>query len=278
MPSNIASLAAVGSCTLAVGSEGSNQALFSISGTYGTVTAVIEGYDGTAWQQLAAFRKKDNVWETTTISPADNATLSWIVDFGGLTQVRFRVTAIASGTVIVEGQSFFGGSPPAGSNYLLNTPVIGGIGAAQPGSQALSITTSGAYVAGDGVGGIISMTTVNFSTGRRVRLRSVQINDKGNAQAALDIYFFKATPAAGTYTDNSPLVWGAGDSANKVGQLKVQTGDWVSDGSQCSVNYGLDMKMAVAATTLFMLIVLPTGSAPTFTNGNLKANLEFDQE
>lgn len=145
-------------------------------------------------------------------------------------------------------------------------------------SQAVAVTTSGAnYASGDCVGGIISLTTVNSATGRRVVLKSVQVNDKDGNAIAIEIYFFKATPAAGTYTDNAALAWGTGDSANKVGQLSILAADWLTTNSQSSVNIGdLSMKMAVAATTLFMLIVAK--GAATFTNGNLKLQLELDQE
>ncbi len=159
------------------------------------------------------------------------------------------------------------------------TPPSNGIGSAVPVSKSVAVTTTGAYAAGDVVGGIISLATVNYATGRRVSLRSIQVSDKGNNSLALDIYFFKATPAAGTYTDNAALVWGTGDSANKVGQIRIAAGDWIADGSQASVNLsGMDMCMSVAATTLFALIVCPSGSAPTFANGDLSINAEFNQE
>ena len=145
-------------------------------------------------------------------------------------------------------------------------------------SQAVAVTTSGAaYIAADVVGGIISLLTVNSSTGRRVSLRSATIEEKGGAAPALKIYFFKATPAAGTYTDNAALVWGTGDAANQVGVLNVLAADYVTDVVQTSVTYsGLDMKITPAATTLFMLIV--SQGAYTLTNGNLTIQLEFDQE
>lgn len=150
---------------------------------------------------------------------------------------------------------------------------------ASPSSFAQAVTTSGAYSAGNVVGGIISLVDVNLTSGGRVVLRTIQVNDKNGNADALDIYFFKATPSGGTYTDKSALAWGTGDSANKIGQLAVKSGDWLTDNSQSSVNYsGLTMKMTPSAATLFMLIVCPTGSTPTFTNGNLTIQLEFDQE
>lgn len=146
-----------------------------------------------------------------------------------------------------------------------------------PNSQPIAVTTSGAYASGDVVGGIIELKTVNFASGRRVVLTSFQINDKGGAAPALTIYFFKSTPTGGTYTDNSPLVWGSGDSALKVGQLSILTANYLTDASQSSQNLGgLDLKMPVSATSLFMLIVAE--GSPTIANGNLTAGAEFNQE
>ncbi len=152
----------------------------------------------------------------------------------------------------------------------------GGLSDRSPISKSVAVTTSGAgYVTGRGVGGIISLASVNNVAGRRVTLNSVQINDKDNNSAILDVYFFKATPAAGTYTDNVALVWGTGDSANKVGQLSTVAADWLSDGSQCSANYSaIGQCLPVNATTLFVLIVAK--GSYTFTNGNFIMDFEFD--
>lgn len=103
-------LTSTGSVTLDLkGTE--NRAIFQISGTYGTVTAVIEGTtDGTVYQQLCALRLIDQVKETSTLSPSDNTTRAWAVECDGFDKVRFRVTAIASGSVLVRGDSLYGQS------------------------------------------------------------------------------------------------------------------------------------------------------------------------
>lgn len=121
MATTSSSLSATGSVTLDL--KGDNRAIFGISGTYGTVTAVIEGTaDGSVWQQLAAVRLIDQVRETTTLSPGDNTTRAWVVEADAFKTVRFRVTAIASGTVSVRGDSFLGQGPVANSvNSLSQT-------------------------------------------------------------------------------------------------------------------------------------------------------------
>lgn len=204
----------------------------------------------------------------------DTRQFSWyyltITSLGGLTSVTPVLTPISGPSpapVVVSGSSSGGGGVvPA----LPSIPVAN--------SQAVAVTTSGAsYVAGDVVGGIISLTTVNLASGRRVSLKSLQVNDKGGVAPALHLYFFKATPSGGTYTDNAQLVWGSGDSANKVGQFNVATADYLTDISQSSANYsGLTMDLPVSATTLFVLIV--SQGSYTITNGNLTLDLEFNQE
>jgi hypothetical protein len=170
-------------------------------------------------------------------------------------------------------------------DQMTANPVDDGVYGAQVKSVSIAVTTSGAnYVANDCVGGIVSVLASNYATGRRLTLRSVQINTKltgANVTTAVgfNLYFFKATPSGGTYTDNAGLAWGTGDAANKVGQLKSVAADYIADGTtqEASACYqNLNMKMPVSATTLFMLIVVQ--GAATITNGTLTINLEFDQE
>lgn len=158
-------------------------------------------------------------------------------------------------------------------------PADDGLGAARPYSPgSVAITTSGAgYVTGNVVGGIISIPTVNFLTGRRVSLTGLTINDKGGVAPALNIYFFPTTPTGGTYTDKSALIWGAADRALCCGQIQVQSGNYLTDISQSGVTFGgLNTKLNVGATTLFALIIAE--SSYTLTNGNLSIVPQFNQE
>lgn len=144
-------------------------------------------------------------------------------------------------------------------------------------SHPVAVTTSGAsYASGDVVGGILELTNVAFDTGRPVTLRSLTLRDKNGNAVAMEIYFFKATPTGGTYTDNGALAWGTGDAANCVGCIAIAAGDWLTANSQSFVNIsGLGMKMPVTGTSLFAIILAK--AAATFTNGNLTLNAEIDQ-
>jgi hypothetical protein len=80
--------------------------IVQLSGTYGTVTGVIEGtLDGTNWFGLSAVTMALGTIVTSTLSPSDNSTIAWAVPSAGLIGVRFRCTAIASGTAAIALQS-----------------------------------------------------------------------------------------------------------------------------------------------------------------------------
>lgn len=147
-----------------------------------------------------------------------------------------------------------------------------------PNSQPITLTTTGAgYISGDVVQGIIALPNVNFQPGRRVVLKSIQVNDKSGVAPSLNIYFFSASPSGGTYTDNAPLVWGTGDSALKVGQVSILQANYLTDISQSAVNIsGLTMKLAVAATSLFVLVV--SEGSYTLAASSYTIQLELDQE
>jgi hypothetical protein len=143
--------------------------------------------------------------------------------------------------------------------------------------SSVAVTTSGAYAAGDVVGGIIEITTVNAASGRPVDLASIVVSDKNGNAVDLFLFFFRATPSGGTYTDNSALVWGSGDVANVVASVKILSTDWMVAASQSVVGVELGWLSDVDGTSVFLLIVCPTGSTPTYTNGNLALNLAFDR-
>lgn len=149
--------------------------------------------------------------------------------------------------------------------------------APSPNTQAITVTTSSGYSAGDVVGGVIELLTVNAAPGRRVALSSLQINDASGSAVPFHIYFFKIAPAGGTYTDNDPLVWGAGDNANIVQSLDCQAADYLTDAGQSTVGYSSEnMDCGVAATTLFVVLVAQDDSAG-IGSGNLTLSFNFSQ-
>lgn len=87
----------------ASGLDGYGNILISITGTYGTATAIFEGSDdgGTTWFPVDAAQTSGSVIEGGYTS-LTNTTRSWQVNVPGFDAVRVRSTAVASGTVTVR--------------------------------------------------------------------------------------------------------------------------------------------------------------------------------
>lgn len=144
-------------------------------------------------------------------------------------------------------------------------------------NPTVTISASPDYSAGDGAGGIISLTTVNSASGRPVKLVSVTAKDDGNQGPALTLLFFKATPAGGTYTDNAALVIDATDLADLVGVVRILSTDWVTISSKKMVAVGgIDQLMAVSATTLFLLVSVD-GAWNAASTSDLTLEFGFEQ-
>lgn len=96
--------------------------IFQVSGTYGTVTYLIEGSkDGTNYATVISYDGTLSA-ATSTITPADNATKLHIVPSAMYPWVRLRLTAIGSGAVNVIAESDSNvGVPALGSVNSGNT-------------------------------------------------------------------------------------------------------------------------------------------------------------
>lgn len=105
MASTSGSLTTTGSVTLTK-PDTDTSVLAQISGTYGTVTFMFEGsIDGTNYFPVAASSLETRGMVNGTISPSNNAELAYEIPAQGLSNVRARVTAIASGTATFSLQS-----------------------------------------------------------------------------------------------------------------------------------------------------------------------------
>lgn len=123
-------------------------------------------------------------------------------------------------------------------------------------TPTLTISASPDYAADDVISGIVTFPTVNYASGKGVKLDKLVLCEDSGQAPALRIIFFKATPSGGTYTDNSALAWGAGDLANIVGAVSIATGDWVVTSSKSEVTArDLNIPVAVSATSLFALVI-----------------------
>lgn len=118
-----------------------------------------------------------------------------------------------------------------------------------------TMSASPDYSAGDGLGGIQTLATVVASNSLSALLKSICVSDKAGQAPQITIYFFKATPAAGTYTDNDALAWGAGDAANMIGIVKFVSADYKTVGGISTACLGaVDQLHTPAATSVFVII------------------------
>ncbi len=82
-------------------------AVVTVSGTYGTVTFVIEGsVDNSVWFNIAAVSRTSGAFVSSTISPTDNTAYGYTVPTEGLSGIRVRTTAVGSGALDVAINSY----------------------------------------------------------------------------------------------------------------------------------------------------------------------------
>lgn len=266
------SLAAVGNTVSLVNTNPDKAAIIELSGTYAGITVIIEtSTDGAGW---SAYPGGGLTIPKNTFTPSANETkYIRVVGLDIYNNIRVRATDFTSGSMSVTITSF----PAADSS------VIGSSGGPAPSttlgsSQPFSVPTSGAYTANQVVGGPITLSGVNYAIGRRVNLRGLILRDKSANGKGLDVYFLSTAPI-GTYTDKTSFTWNASDVRNIVGQFSISSTFWETNGGVAVADLsGIVKKMAVAGTALSMIIATQTGSTPTFNNGDLSGDAEFDQE
>lgn len=199
------SLTTTGSVTLTLDGK-DTRAVIDISGTYGTVTGVLEGSrNGTSFFAIPAIDRLTNLSATGTLSPSDNATKCWEVNVHMLKAVRFRTTAVGSGTVAVaiESSAQLGVSTPVQTAQpttytLLSFPMV--LANIANGDMVTSFTPgfAGRIVSTQFVTDVVASTasklaTLNLEigttdlTGGTVALTTVGCNTKGKIVAGAAI-------------------------------------------------------------------------------------------
>lgn len=178
-------LSAAGSLTL--GCNGENRATFAVSGTYTGLQAVIEGtLKGSVWQPIAALRASDRQWESGTLEPGASVSRSWSVDVADYIQVRFRVTAISTGSVLVEGatskqpDALRGGLYPTDNEISTGAEIKNTAGAGTPNGTGVTASERG--------DGVMHKTVLTFSN------VAIALTDEAGAIAygGLKVYDFPA--------------------------------------------------------------------------------------
>ena len=156
---------------------------------------------------------------------------------------------------------------PAGTNVIGSTA---GLVASVPFTQ--TVTAASAYAAGNAVGGLITLATVNRVSGASIYAQSVTVASKSLQAGQMDLVFFNANPTGSTCTDKTAFSIAAADAAKVVGSAHVS--DWTASalGSVGQMQQP-PIGIAVPVTTLYACLV--ARSTPTFTAATDIAGIVF---
>lgn len=128
--------------------------------------------------------------------------------------------------------------------------------------------TAGAYLAGDSIGGKLTLTDA-FRLDRPTGvLESITILDRANQKAAMQILIFNANPTAATLTNDAPFVASTND-VNVIASVALAATDYVTVNSKAYATLkglGITLKNAAGDRDLWAAVVAvgtPTFAAAT---------------
>lgn len=118
-------------------------------------------------------------------------------DISSVMYQRIKVVAGADGTATgdVAGRTVDGGS---GAALYVDTRAKVVRLSATP-----TVSTSPAYSLKDAIGGVMTFSNAVRASGGTARIETVQVADKGQQMAPLDLVLFDRNPGSGTFTDNA---------------------------------------------------------------------------
>jgi len=151
------------------------------------------------------------------------------------------------------------GATPAGENF------IGLVGGKTFSLAVTQTTNASAYEAGDAVGGKITITNAMRVSGGTGMLQSIQVTDKGNQKAALEILILDADPTAATITDDTAFVYST-DISKQIARIPVAAADYVTINSIATASIGgIGKTLKASGSTNLYAAVVTTGT-PTYTS------------
>lgn len=126
-----------------------------------------------------------------------------------------------------------------------------------------TISTSPAYAAKDAVGGLLTFASAARASGGSIRVESVQVVDKGQQMADLDLILFDRSVTAPT--DNAVFDPGDTELGYVVDVIPVGRGHYADMNDNCvaAVN-GLASRCVLNGTSLYGVLV--ARSTPTYTS------------
>lgn len=126
---------------------------------------------------------------------------------------------------------------------------------------------TGAYTAGDVIGGVQTIDALGATFGRGV-LKNVTIGDGGNQRAALTLLFFEALPD-GTYTDQAAVAPSVADLAICLGKVEIAADDYTTVGARAVATKECSTVLRSATDLRRVYVVIVAGGTPTYSAANL---------
>lgn len=217
----------------------------------GTWKVSVDG--GTTYSDLVVGDAGGTVYAkggTPTLATGD----IFYIPCAGATHVKFVRSSGTSAVIraTATSQVIFGGE--AGAIAAQNLI----IGAGFEVSVTPTVGTAG-YIPGDSIGGILTFASAGAISGRAIAVQRIDIHDLSHQSIPCKVELFGATPAGGTYTDGSPLVYAAADYGTRRGAIVIQGANWANFPTHASpthstVTWTGNMPLILSATSLFMLI------------------------
>lgn len=138
--------------------------------------------------------------------------------------------------------------------------------------------STGAYSAGDSIGGKITLSGVARQAGRGATLRNIHILDRAAQSLVGSILLFNADPTAATITDNAAFVYST-DDLKEVARIPVAAADFVTINSKqvADLSFYPRAISLPAGTDLYAVFVVT--STPTFAAAtNLQISFGFERD
>lgn len=140
------------------------------------------------------------------------------------------------------------------------------------------VIDAAAYTALDNIGGKQTLTSVARASGEGVFLESINIQVNEAVAPVLDIYFFNADPAAGTYTNNDAMVIGATDILKVVHVQQVVAADYKAVGTVRFASIAVKKDMVPSGSAnLYAAIMVASGSPDFASTNNLQIAYIFER-
>ena len=141
------------------------------------------------------------------------------------------------------------------------------------------VTTAGAYGAGDGIGGKITIANAVRLPALSGLLKSIEANFKSdNITATVKVAIFKADPAASTFADNDPPSLHANDLMKLIGEYTL--GAQMTDLGANSIFLvdNINKVIQLAGTSLYAVAWFATGTPTLGTIGDCEITFGIEQD